>query len=130
MLRTRVSLADVYRAQGDYEKALDYYESSVAAFERTIGINHPCAADALCGLAESLAHVGQLERADEYFRAARTNLVAQKFADRLAPVAECLEGYAALLRKRGQGADADAIASKAIGIRTYLRAARLAVTEQ
>ena len=49
--RTMNSLANLYRAQGDYSKAEPLYRRALEIFEKALGIDHPDLVETLKGLA-------------------------------------------------------------------------------
>lgn len=65
MSRTRISMGDVFHAQGDHARAAEFYAAGVAAMERTLGLKHPWAAPGICGLMNSYRQLGQAQQATQ-----------------------------------------------------------------
>ena len=60
----------VYRAQGNYEKALEYYEKSLVIKEKMLGKEHPSTATTYNNLAIVYEDQGNYEKALEYYEKA------------------------------------------------------------
>jgi tetratricopeptide (TPR) repeat protein len=121
VLRTLSSIATLNRRRGEHELARKQFEEVLARFERSVGVQHPFATEALLGMGETLKAAGELERAEDFYRAALDNQKGP-YAERRVIMAECLEGYADLLRRGGRLAEAATIAARAAAVRAYLQA--------
>jgi len=79
-------------------------------------------------MGETLKAAGELERAEPFYRAALDNQRGE-YVERRVIMAECLEGYADLLRRRGRPEEAAAIAVRASRVRAYLHAELIKTNE-
>ena len=70
-------MAGVYQAQGDYEKALEYYEKDLEISERTLGSDHPSTATTYNNMAGVYKEQGEYEKALEYYEKALTVFMAK-----------------------------------------------------
>ena len=61
------NMACVFRAQGDYEKALEYYGKDLAISERVLGPEHPSTATTYNNMAGVYEDKGDYEKALEYY---------------------------------------------------------------
>jgi tetratricopeptide (TPR) repeat protein len=66
----RVNLGNVYLSAGDYEKALEEYESALKLQEASLPGDHPDIARTLHNLAVVQAHRGMIDQAKEYLERA------------------------------------------------------------
>ncbi len=125
VMRTLSTIATMHRIAGRHALARGQFEEVLARFERSVGTKHPFANEALFGMGETLKVAGELERAEGFYLAALDNFKRLGSQRRLA-VAECLEGYADLLARRGRADEAQATRTRAVEVRTYLAAERAA----
>ena len=65
------NMAVVYQAQGDYEKALEYYEKAQAIKEKVLGKDHPSTAGTYNNMAGVYEDKGDYEKALEYYEKAQ-----------------------------------------------------------
>jgi tetratricopeptide (TPR) repeat protein len=121
VLRTLSSIATLNRRRGEHQLARQQFAEVLARFERSVGVKHPFATQALLGMGETLKAAGEPERAETFYRAALDNQRGP-YAERRVIMAECLEGYADLVRRRGRQGEAAAIAAHAAKVRAYLHA--------
>jgi tetratricopeptide (TPR) repeat protein/tRNA A-37 threonylcarbamoyl transferase component Bud32 len=128
VLRTLSSIATLNRRRGEHAIARKQFEEVLARFERSVGVKHPFATEALLGMGETLKAAGELERAEPFYRAALDNQRGE-YVERRVIMAECLEGYADLLRRRGRPEEAAAIAVRASRVRAYLHAELIKTNE-
>ena len=61
------NMAGVYQEQGDYEKALEYYEKDLEISERVLGSDHPSTATTYNNMAGVYKEQGDYEKALEYY---------------------------------------------------------------
>ena len=61
------NMAGVYKAQGDYEKALEYYDKALKVKERTLGNDHPSTATTYDNMAGVYQEQGDYEKALKYY---------------------------------------------------------------
>ena len=61
------NMAGVYKAQGEYEKALEYYGKALAIRERVLGTDHPDTAATYNNMALVFRAQGEYEKALEYY---------------------------------------------------------------
>jgi hypothetical protein len=62
VLRTLSTIATMNRRKGDYALARAQFEEVLARFERSVGVQHPFASEALVGMGETLKAAGELDR--------------------------------------------------------------------
>ena len=70
-------MAVVYKAQGDYEKALEYYDKALKVRERVLGSGHPSTATTYNNMAGVYQAQGDYEKALEYYEKALTVFMAK-----------------------------------------------------
>lgn len=128
VLRTLSTIATMNRRRGEHALARGQFEEVLARFARSVGLEHPFASEALFGMGESLKAQGELEQAETFYLAALRNYQGP-YSGRKGVVAECLEGYADLLRRRGRAAEAEPVEARAAAIRAYVRSERAKFTE-
>lgn len=121
--RTISTIATMNRKREQHALARKQFEDLLGRFERSVGLKHPFATETLLGMGETLKAAGELERAESFYLAALENHKGP-YSERRVATAECLEGYADLLRRRGRPGEADAVGARAAAIRGYLREER------
>ena len=75
MARDRNNLGEVWRALGQYDKAIDYYELALASDLKTYGEDHPDVARDQNNLGLAWYALGQYEKAIDYYELALATLV-------------------------------------------------------
>ena len=66
LLNTLNNMANVFERQGEYEKALEYYEESLKLKKKSLGDEHVSVADTLNNMA-NVFDQGEYEKALEYY---------------------------------------------------------------
>ena len=63
-------MALVFDHQGQYDKALKYYERALAGREKSLGVNHPSTLSTVHNIASVFESQGQYDQALEYYERA------------------------------------------------------------
>ena len=66
------NIAVVHDNQGDYDKALEFYQKALAIFEKVLGSEHPSTATTYNNIAFVHYNKGDYDKALEYFQKALT----------------------------------------------------------
>ncbi len=110
------NLAELYKAQGLYEKAEPLHLRSLAIYEKVMGKEHPLVATSLNNLAELYKAEGRYEKAEPLYL--RSLAIYEKVLGKEHPnVATCLNNLASLYQTQGSSEKAEPLYLQALAIR-------------
>ena len=109
------NIANVYDANGEYDRALEYHEKALAIIEKVLGREHPYTASSYNNIALLYKAKGEYDHALEYYDKALA--IIEKVLGREHPsTAASCHNIGALFYKMGRLDDAAANLTRALGV--------------